>query len=216
MKNVIITGGTGMIGNLVLKNCILSDQIKHIVSISRRQTGINHPKITEVIHNDFLDFTSIGNYFDSIDIAYYCIGVYTGQVPRDEFRTITVGYTKAFADMLKKHSPGATICFLSGQGADRTEKSRAMFAKDKGAAENYLISLEFPHTYIFRPAYIYPVTPRKEPNIAYKITRTIYPLLKQLYPKGVITSVDLANAMFKTGLQGAGKIIFENIDIKRI
>lgn len=76
--------------------------------------------------------------------------------------------------------------------------------------------MEFPGTYIFRPGYIYPVTPRKEPNAAYKITRAIYPLLKRIYPGGVITSVDLANAIFKTGLEGGEKIIFENKDIKRI
>lgn len=130
MKNIIITGSTGMVGGLVLQNYIDSEQIKHVVTINRKKSGTNHSKIAEVVHSDFLDYTSIEGYFKSVDIAYYCIGVYTGQVPRDEFRTITVNYTKSFADTLKKHSPGATICFLSGQGADRTEKSRTMFAKD--------------------------------------------------------------------------------------
>ena len=216
MKKVLITGSTGMIGKLVLQNCIGSNQIKHVVSISRRPTGINHAKITEVMQADFSDFTSVEKYFDSIDIAYYCIGVYTGQVPRDEFRTITVDYTKAFADMLKKHSPEATICFLSGQGADTTGKSRMMFAKDKGAAENYLTYKDFPHTYIFRPAYIYPVIPRKEPNMSYRIIRSLYPLFKRLYPNGVITSNELARAIFTIGLYGGEKPIFENKDIKRI
>lgn len=216
MKNVIITGSTGMVGNLILQQCIGSDQIKHVVTISRRKTGINHTKITEELHSEFLDYTSLEDHFKGIDIAFYCIGVYTGNVPRNEFKKITVDYTKAFADMLKKHSPSATFCFLSGQGADRTGKSRAMFARDKGEAENYLISKDFEQTYIFRPGYIYPVTPRKEPNLAYKITRAIYPLLKRIYPNGVITSVGLANAIFKTGIEGGEKTIFENKDIRNI
>lgn len=205
-----------MIGSLVLQNCLASDQIKQVVTINRRKSGVSHSKLTEVIHQDYLDYTAIENHFKSVDIAYYCMGVYTGQVSRDEFRKITYSYTVAFTDMLKKHSPEATICFLSGQGADRSEKSRLMFAKDKGAAENYLIALNFPQTFIFRPAYIYPVTPRKEPNVSYRIMRSIYPIFKALYPNGVVTSIDLANAMFKTGLQGGDKVILENKDIKRI
>jgi nucleoside-diphosphate-sugar epimerase len=215
MKNVIITGSSGMIGSLVLENCLTSDKIKRVVAINRRESGIDHPKLTELVHTDFLDYTLVENHFKSIDIAYYCIGVYTGQVSRDEFRKITFDYTKAFADILKKHSPGAAFCFLSGQGADQTEKSRMMFAKDKGAAENYLLSLNFRQTYIFRPAYIYPVTPRKEPNFTYKITRAIYPLLKLVYPNGVIRSTDLANALFMTGLTGGDKVVLENKDIKK-
>ena len=91
-----------------------------------------------------------------------------------------------------------------------------MFAKDKGIAENFLISQKFAQTYIFRPAYIYPSTPRKEPNMSYRIMRALYPLFKTIYPNGVITSDDLAKAMFITGLNGGNKIIFENRDIRQL
>jgi len=215
-KKVIITGATGMIGSLVLHECLTSNDIEKITSIVRRPTGITHDKLTEIIHDNFTDFSKIEAYFMKQDIAYYCIGVYSGAVPRKEFSKITVHYTHAFAKTLKKHNPSTTFCFLSGQGADQSEKSRIMFAKDKGIAENLLISQEFAQTYIFRPAYIYPVKRRKEPNIGYQIARIIFPLLKQLYPKGVITSIDLAHAIFITGLKGGKKTILENPDIKQI
>ena len=216
MKNVIIAGATGMVGGLVLQHCLHSPDIHKVTIIVRRSTGIVNEKLMEVIHNDFTDYVSIEEHFKNQDIAYYCLGVYTGAVPRDEFRTITVDYTKAFADALKKHSPGATFCFLSGQGADQTETSRVIFARDKGIAENFLISQKFGQSYIFRPAYIYPPTPRKEPNMSYRIMRALYPIFKALYPNGVITSDDLARAIFITGLNGGNKTILENRDIKAI
>jgi nucleoside-diphosphate-sugar epimerase len=216
MKNVIIAGAAGMVGGLVLQNCLNNPSINKVTIIVRRATGIMNEKLTEVIHNDFTNYNSIEEYFRNQDIAFFCIGVYTGAVPRDEFRTITVDYTQAFAEILKKNSPQVTFCFLSGQGADQTEKSRVMFAKDKGIAENILIHQEFEQTYIFRPGYIYPSTPRKEPNVTYWITRYLYPLLRIIYSNGVITSNDLARAIFITGLKGGDKTIFENKDIKRI
>jgi nucleoside-diphosphate-sugar epimerase len=216
MKNVLITGSTGMIGSLVLSFCLESDRINRVITMNRRPAGITHPKLTEVIHHDFTDYSLVEDYFRSIDTVYYCLGVYTGSVPRDEFRKITVDYTKAFADMLKKNSPVAKFCFLSGQGADRSEKSRMMFARDKGMAENYLIQCKFPETYIFRPAYIYPVTPRREPNFTYRLMRFVYPLFRHLYPGGVIESAELAKAIFNTGLNGGDMPIFENRDIKKI
>lgn len=216
MKNVIITGSTGMIGGIVLRECLNDPEIVSITSIVRKPTGLQHTKLVEIIHDDFTDFSSVEHLFHNIHIAYYCIGVYTGSVPRDKFRHITVDFTKAFAATLKKNSPDAVFCFLSGQGADRKEKSRMMFAKDKGIAENFLIGLNFKGTYIFRPAYIYPVVPRKEPNLSYRMMRRLYPFIKTIYPKGVITSEQLGKAIFKTGLHGADKIILENDDIKSI
>ncbi|MFC2101204.1 NAD(P)H-binding protein [Bacteroidota bacterium] len=215
-KNVIITGATGMTGSLVLQECLSSSEIEKATSIARHPSGITHEKLTEIIHNDFTDFSTIEAYFKNQDIAYYCIGVYSGTVPREEFSKITVDFTKAFAEKLKKHNPAATFCFLSGQGADQSEKSHIMFARDKGIAENFLINQKFGQTYIFRPAYIYPVSPRKEPNVGYRITRALYPVLKRIYPKGVITSKELAHAIFNTGLKGGNKTIIENQDIKRI
>jgi uncharacterized protein YbjT (DUF2867 family) len=216
MKNVILTGATGMVGRLILQYCLNDQNIRKVTAILRRPTGIVHDKLIELIIDDFTNFSEVTDHFKNQDIAYYCLGVYTGAVNRDEFRRITVDYTKAFADNLKQNSPDATFCFLSGQGADRAEKSRMMFAKDKGIAENYLLNLNFKETYIFRPAYIYPSTPRIEPNMSYRIMRVLYPVVKWIYPSGVITSQDLSRAMYVCGLNGGAKNILENKDIKNM
>ena len=216
MKNVLITGATGMIGGIVLREYLNSPNIEKVTSISRRPTGVSHPKLVEVIHKNFSDFTGLEEHFTGQDIAQFCIGVYTGQVPDAQFRTITVDYTVAFATLLKQLSPGATLCFLSGSGADRTEKSSMSFAKYKGIAENFLIKTGFSQLYIFRPAYIYPVEKREEPNFTYRLSRMLYPLLKTIYSKGVITSETLGRAMYTAGLSGAKQMTLENQDIKAV
>jgi nucleoside-diphosphate-sugar epimerase len=213
MKNIIITGSNGMVGNLILDECLKSDSVAKVTIIVRRSLGIQHPKLTEVVHNDFLDYTEIETHFQHQDVCYYCIGVYTGQVPTAEFKQITVDFTKNFAEKLHSYSPKATFCFLSGAGADSKEKSSILFAREKGVAENLLLNLHFGETYIFRPGYIYPISPRKEPNFTYKMMRYLYQPVSFLYPNIGLTSLQLAQKMFQVGLKGAENIIFENKDI---
>lgn len=216
MKNVIITGSSGMVGSMVLKKCLNRKDVNKVTIITRRKSGIKHPKLVEVIHDNFLDFSSINKFLKNQDVCIYCIGVYTGQVPNDEFTKITVDYTKAFAQELKVNNDKITFCFLSGQGADTKEKSKMIFARDKGKAENILLSLNFDKTYIFRPGYIYPTISRKEPNFAYILTKILYkPILSKIYPNIGITSERLAEVMVDACLMEKGKIIFENNDIRK-
>jgi uncharacterized protein YbjT (DUF2867 family) len=215
MKNVIFTGATGMVGGIVLQHCLQSDEIGRVTSLVRRPSGVTHVKLHEMVCNDFLKYEGLEEHFSNQDIAYYCIGAYTGAVPNDEFRRITVDYTLAFAAALYEGSPEATFCFLSGQGADQTERSRMAFARYKGAAEKGLLALGFPRVHIFRPGYIYPVTPRKEPNMGYAVTRFLYPLIRLFYPNIGISSEDLAQAIIHAGLYGTDrKPILENKDIR--
>ena len=215
-KRAIITGATGMVGGIVLKACLNNAAISEVTSISRRSVGFEHPKLKEVIHADFENFAGLEEHFQNQDVAYFCIGVYTGAVKDDLFKKISVDYTLAFSKFLKQHSPKINFCFLSGAGADQSEKSRVSFAKYKGMAENSLQKIDFDALYIFRPAYIYPVKKRKEPNAMYRFSRMLYPLLKNIYSKGVITSEELGNAIFKVGISGAEKSVLENQDIKQI
>lgn len=213
---VIIAGSSGMVGGLILEQCLQSDKITQVISLVRKQSSVpQNKKLQEVVIQDFENYSSQTSLFQDVTAAYFCIGVYTGKESDEQFQKITVNYAVAFAKALKENSPNATLCLLSGAGADRTEKSNAAFARYKGMAENQIseLGLKF---HAFRPGYIYPVTPRNEPNLMYKISRAIYPILK-LFGNGIsITSVELANAMFYTGLYGASKEILENRDIKLI
>lgn len=201
-----------MVGKLVLQHCLESDTVSEVISLVRRPSGETHSKLTEKVIADFHTYDEDESSFQEIDAAFFCIGAYTGQVPDDVFKEITLDYAVNFAKLLKEYSPNPTLCLLSGMGADRTEKSKTSFARYKGMAENQISALGLKF-HSFRPAYIYPVTPRKEPNFMYTFSRAIYPLLK-LFGDGMsIKSTELAEAMFKAGIEGTDQEVLENKEI---
>lgn len=215
-KKVLITGATGMIGGLVLGHCLESDEISEVISLTRRPSNIENEKLTEIIVEDFLNLNGNSAQFESLDVVYYCLGVYTGAVNRKTFRKITVDFPEALAQKLQYQKQNIRFCLLSGAGADRKERSRMMFARDKGIIENRLSKMGFKGFHAFRPGYIYPVTSRREPNLSYKIMRALYPLIKRFGNSASITSIELANAMFEVGLKGSSEEILENKDILAI
>ena len=215
-NRVVVVGATGMVGGLVLRHALESPNVESVLTVGRRITGQEHEKLQERVHADFSDCAPIADALEDFDAAIFCLGTYTGTVPGAEFRKITVDYVVEFARTLVVRSPGATFCLLSGQGADRTEKSRIAFARYKGAAENQLLELGFPRVHVFRPGYIYPVTPRDEPNLSYRVLRWLYPLLRRVYPDIGISSDDLARAMLGAALDTDGELreTLENRDIR--
>jgi uncharacterized protein YbjT (DUF2867 family) len=219
-KRVVIVGASGMVGGYALRYALETSAVGSVTSIGRRKLGISHAKLTEVLHRDFADCSALAGVLSGQDAAIFCLGAYTGVVSDAELRTITVNYTVAFARVLRGSSPGAVFSFLSGNGADPTGRSRIPFARYKGEAENALLAAGFPHVYLFRPAYIYPVEPRKEPNFSYRLLRGIYPVFRVLFPNQVIRADDLARAMVDAAVHGIGSehhaAVFENRDIRAL
>ena len=212
-----IVGATGMVGGYALRYALDLPAVERVTSISRRKTGISHPKLDEVLHRDFSDCSALAQALAGQDAAVFCLGTYTGSVTDVEMRTITVDYTVEFARIFRRSSPDASFSFLSGSGADPTGRSRMAFARYKGEAEKALLGSGFPRLYIFRPAYIYPVEPRKEPNFSYRLLRSVYPVFQLLFPNQVIRADDLAKAMVDIAIRtGAGteRVILENHDIR--
>jgi uncharacterized protein YbjT (DUF2867 family) len=214
---LVIVGATGMVGGYALRYALELPAVERVISISRRKTGISHPKLDEVLHQDFSDCSELAQTLAGQDAAVFCLGVYTGSVTDAEMRTITVDYTVEFARVFRRSSPDASLTFLSGSGADPSGRSRMAFARYKGEAEKALLGSGFARLYIFRPAYIYPVKPRKEPNFSYRLLRSVYPLFQIVFPNQVIRADDLARSMvdvvIRTGT-GGERVILENRDIR--
>jgi uncharacterized protein YbjT (DUF2867 family) len=218
-KNLVIVGATGMVGGYALRYALEHPAVGTVTAIGRRKIGISHPKLKEVYHQDFANCSALAHALSDQHAAIFCLGTYTGAVPDQELRTVTVDYTVEFARVLRSSSPDAAFAFLSGSGADPTGRSRMSFARYKGEAENALLAAGFPHVYIFRPAYIYPVTPRREPNLGYRLLRAVYPVFRVLFPNQVIRADDLARAMVDVALQEKEErraAVFENRDIQAI
>jgi uncharacterized protein YbjT (DUF2867 family) len=214
---LVIVGATGMAGGYALRYALGHHAVERVTSIGRKNIGVSHPKLREVLHRDFADCSALAEALSGQDAAIFGLGAYTGAVTDAELRTITVAYTIEFARVLRRSSPEAAFSFLSGKGADPTGRSRMPFARYKGEAENALLAAGFPRVYVFRPAYIYPVEPRKEPNFSYRLLRAIYPAFRLLFPNQVIRADDLGRAMVDVALQKTAEResqIFENRDIR--
>jgi uncharacterized protein YbjT (DUF2867 family) len=217
LKRLVIMGASGMVGSYALRYALNHPAVGTVTAIGRKKLGISHPKLNEVLHQNFADCSALADDLSGQDAAIFCLGAYTGAVSDAELRIITVNYTIEFARVLRASSPDAAFSFLSGNGADPSGRSRMPFAHYKGEAENALLAAGFPRVYIFRPAYIYPVEPRKEPNFSYRLMRAVYPAFRMLFPNQVIPADDLARAMVDAALRkndDRGKFVFENRDIR--
>ena len=216
-KRIAIVGATGMVGGYAVRHALTHPAVCGITTIGRRKSGISHPKLTEVLHEDFSNCSALAGALSNQDAAVFCLGSYTGAVSDAELRRTTVDYTIEFGRVLHESSPNAGFSFLSGAGADQTGKSRIAFARYKGEAEKRLLAIGFPAVFIFRPAYIYPVEPRREPNFGYRVLRSIYPAFKLLFPGQVIRADDLGRVMVDILLgdtRAGGGLVLENRDIQ--
>jgi uncharacterized protein YbjT (DUF2867 family) len=215
-KRLVIIGATGMVGGYALRYALDNPAVENVTSIGRKKLGISHSKLKEVLHQNFADCSALADVLSRQDAAVYSLGTYTGSVSDAELRAITVDYTIEFARVLRGSSPNAAFSFLSGNGADPTGRSRLAFARYKGQAEKALLAAGFPRVYLFRPAYIYPVEPRKEPNFSYRLLRAVYPVFRVLFPNQVIRADDLARAMVDVLRQTQERqgLVFENRDIR--
>ena len=216
-KSLVVVGATGMVGGYALRYALNNTAVNSVTSIGRKKLGIIHPKLKEVLHQNFADCSTLADVLSGQDGAVFCLGTYTGSVSDEQLRVITADYTIEFARVFRDRSPDAAFSFLSGSGADPTGRSRLAFARYKGQAEKALLAAGFPRVYLFRPAYIYPVEPRREPNFNYRLIRAIYPVFRVLFPNQVIRVDDLARAMVDVVLrqtQERQDVVFENRDIR--
>jgi len=218
-QRLVVVGATGMVGGYALRYALDHPDVGRVTAIGRKKLGISHPKLDEVLHRDFADCSALVETLSGQHAVIFCLGTYTGSVSDADLRTITVDYTVEFARVLRGSSPDAAFSFLSGSGADPTGRSRMAFARYKGQAETALLAAGFPHVYIFRPAYIYPVQPRQEPNLSYRLLRATYPAFRLLFPNQVIPADDLARAMVDVAVRETpeiGGLVFENRDIRAL
>jgi uncharacterized protein YbjT (DUF2867 family) len=216
---LLLFGATGMVGGEALSIALDHPEVGAVTSLGRRPTGRAHPKLREITPAAFDDLRPVEAALAGHTALLFCLGAYTGAVPEDELRRLTVDCAVEAGRALRAASPGAAFCLLSGQGADRSGRARAAFARFKGEAERALLAMGFPRIHVFRPGYIYPVVPRAEPNALYRLSRALWPVLGPLAPNLGVPSRDLAAAMVHAALHGTGAHedpTLENGDIRAL
>jgi len=214
---VIITGATGMIGEGVLYECLHHPDVEKVLVISRASCGYSHPKLTEIIHRDFSDISSLGDRLIGYNACYFCLGVTSLGKNEAEYTRLTYTLTLNFASTLSSFNPEMTFCYISGASTDSTEKGRTMWARVKGKTENDLMKLPFRQAYNFRPGGIEPFLPLKSSQTYYKTYKYfgwLFSIMKVIAPGMVIKLKDLAAAMINASLIGYSKNTLEMKDMK--
>jgi len=208
-----------MIGEGVLYECLHHPEVEKVLVLTRNPSGYSHPKLTEIIHNDFFDFSSLSNTLTGYNACYFCLGVTSLGKTEAEYTKLTYTLTMNLATVLAPLNPDMTFCFISGANTDSSEKGRTMWARVKGKTENDLMKLPFRQVYNFRPGGIEPFLPLKPSQTyykTYKYFRILFSLIKVIAPRYVITLKDLAAAMINASLIGYSKNILEMDDMKTL
>ncbi len=216
---VIITGATGMVGEGVLYECLHHPEVEKVLVISRKPCGYSHPKLTEIIHDDFSDISPLSDRLTGYNACYFCLGVTALGKSEIEYTRLTYTLTLNFAATLASLNPEMTLSYISGAGTDSTEKGRTMWARVKGKTENDLMKLPFKQVYNFRPGGIEPFLPLKSSQTYYKTYKYLgwlFSLMKVITPNMVITLKDLSAAMINASLIGYPKNVLEMRDMKAL
>lgn len=220
---VILFGATGMVGQGVLRECLLDRDVDSVLSIGRRATGQQHEKLREIVRTDLfdlLDFSALEGELSDHEACFFCLGVSSAGMREEDYRRVTYGLTTAAATTLANRNPGMTFVYVSGMGTDSTERGGTMWARIKGKTENELLRMPFKAAFMFRPAYIQPLhgiaSSAKLTRALYAVMGPLYPVWKALFPKYVTTTEQVGRAMIHVARYGAPKRVLENEDINQI
>jgi nucleoside-diphosphate-sugar epimerase len=209
----IITGATGMVGEGVLHECLLHQDVEQVLVINRKPCGVTHPKLKEIIHADFFNLSAIKEQLTNYNACFFCLGVTSLGMKEPEYYHLTYELTMNMAKTLSEQNKDMVFNYVSGASTDSTENGRLMWAKVKGKTENDLMKLPFKKAYMFRPGYMQPTKGLKNTKKFYAYISWIYPALKLLFPKSACTLKEVGLAMIHTVTIGYDKPILEVKDI---
>lgn len=213
---VILFGATGMVGQGVLRECLLAPEVEKVLSIVRTPTGRSDSKVRELVRRDFLDLADLADEFAGYDACFYCLGVSSVGMSEPDYTRVSYDYPMAAARTLAEVNPELTFVYVSGLGTDGTERGRRMWARVKGRTENALIAL-LPNAYAFRPGFIQPLhgvrSKTRWYRLLYAVISPLAPLLRRLFPRGVTTTEQLGIAMLAVAERGFPRRVLENRDL---
>jgi uncharacterized protein YbjT (DUF2867 family) len=217
---VILFGATGMVGQGVLRECLLAPSVESVLVVGRSPTGQRNHKLREILHRDFMDFSAIESELAGFDACFFCLGVSSVGMDEQRYRHLTHDITLATATVLAKLNPGMVFIYVTGRGTDSTEQGRLMWARVKGKTENDLLKLPFKAAYMFRPAAIQPLHGIRSKTAWYQavyvVAAPVLTLLKRIAPAYVTTTEQVGRAMIKVARNGYPKPVLESEDINAV
>ena len=216
---VLIFGATGMVGQGVLLECLRDTDVELVVTLGRTATGVRDPKVREIVHRDFLNYSGMEESLAGFDACFFCLGVASSGMKEADYERVTYGFATSAAELLSRVNPGMTLIYVSGSGTDSTEHGRIMWARVKGKTENDLLRLPL-NAYAFRPGFIEPMDgiQSKTPiyRMFYNVLGPVLPLLHRGFPKRILSTREIGQAMLAVARHGYAKRILETKDMRRV
>ena len=202
-----------MVGEGVLHECLLHEDVEQVLVLGRKPCGITHPKLKEIVHADLYNLSTIENQLSNYNACYFCLGTTSIGKNEEEYTKVTYTLTMHVATTLSKLNHDMTFCYVSGAATDSTEKGKSMWARVKGKTENDLMKLPFKQVYNFRPGFMKPTKGLKNTLSGYKYLGWFYPFLRMVFPNAASTLREVGLAMINVTLYGYDKKILEVKDI---
>jgi uncharacterized protein YbjT (DUF2867 family) len=217
---VVLFGSTGMVGQGVLRECLLDPGVELVETVGRSAAPVQHAKLRQIVHSDLMDYAPVEGALEGFDACFWCLGVASAGMSEADYGRITYGITTAAAQALSRLNPSMTFVFVSGVGTDGSERGRVMWARIKGKTENALLRLPFRGAYMFRPGIIEPVHGAESKTALYRrfyvLAKPLLPLVRRLFPAYVLTTEEIARAMLLVARNGAPKRVLETRDIRAL
>lgn len=217
---VLLFGATGMIGQGVLRECLLAPDVTEVIAVGRQPVGRSHPKLREMVRADVADLAPVERELADLDACLFCLGVSSAGMSEARYTELTHDLTLAIATTLARTSPGMTFEYVSGMGTDSTERGRTMWARVKGRTENALLALPFRAAYMLRPGLVVPLHGVRSKTtlyrVLYSVLTPILPLLRRAAPNAVTTTEQIGRAMLAVARRGDARQVLESADIARL
>lgn len=202
-----------MVGEGVLHECLHHSDVEKVLVINRNPGGVSHPKLKEIIHQDFSDLSAIENHLSGYNACFFCMGVSSIGMKEAAYHTLTHTLTLHVASTLSKLNHDMTFCYVSGAGTDSSEKGRSMWARVKGKTENDLMKLPFLNVFAFRPGFIKPIKGLKNTLKVYRYIQWLFPIGRALFPNGFCNLQEIGLAMIHSVSYANQKKVLEGKDI---
>ncbi len=213
---ILIFGATGMVGQGVLRECLLDPDVTQVLVLGRNPTGQQHPKLCEIIHPNLYDYSNIEAELSGIDACFFCLGVSSVGMKEADYARISYDMTLAAATVLARLNPNMVFTYVSGAGTDSSEQGKVMWARVKGKTENALLRLPL-RAYMFRPGVIQPLHGVRSKTALYQFFYTLaaplFPLFRAIFPQQITTTEQIGKAMLIVAKRGSDKKLLESKDI---
>ncbi len=220
LVKVLLFGASGMVGQGVLRECLLDPEVTTVLSVGRSPTGTFSPKLTEILWKDLTNLAPIEERLRGYDAAFFCLGISVIGMTEEQYRKVTYDLTLSVAQTLLRLNPNLTFVYISGAGTDSTEHGPRMWARVKGATENALLRLPFHAAFMFRPGAIQPRHGVRSKTPAYRfIYLVLWPvlvILLRVAPDSITTTEKVGRAMIRVAKEGAPNPLLGTRDINRL